>query len=55
MQKGNGDVISSHIAVHFEDNRVAKIDAGTLPTEQDFLTLIAGTPPQAPKAKTPSK
>lgn len=53
MQKGNGEVISSRIAVHFQDNRVARIDAGTLPTEQDFLSLIAGTTPQAPKAETP--
>ncbi|WP_233556415.1 outer membrane protein assembly factor BamE [Noviherbaspirillum sedimenti] len=53
MQKGNGEVISSRIAVHFQDNRVANIDAGTLPTEQDFLSLIAGTTPQASKTATP--
>ncbi|WP_241687784.1 outer membrane protein assembly factor BamE [Janthinobacterium sp. 17J80-10] len=50
MQKGSGDVISSRIAVHFQDNRVAKIDAGSLPNEQDYLSLIAGSKPDAPKA-----
>lgn len=51
MQKGSGEVISSRIAVHFQDNRVARIDAGSLPTEQDYLSLIAGSKPDAPKAK----
>lgn len=50
MQKGSGEVISSRIAVHFQDNRVARIDAGSLPTEQDYLSLIAGSKPDAPKA-----
>lgn len=51
MQKGSGEVITSRIAVHFQDNRVARIDAGSLPTEQDYLSLIAGSKSDAPKAK----
>lgn len=47
MQKGNGEVISSRIAVHFQDSRVARIDAGALPSEQDYLSLIAGTKSKA--------
>jgi outer membrane protein assembly factor BamE len=50
LQKGSGEIISSRIAVHFQDNRVAKIDAGTLPGEREYLSLIAGTTPDAPKA-----
>ncbi len=42
IQKGNGEVISSRIAVHFQDNRVASIDAAELPTEEDYLQVIAG-------------
>lgn len=41
MQKSNGEVISSRIAVHFQDNRVARIDAAELPSEEDYLKLIA--------------
>jgi outer membrane protein assembly factor BamE len=50
LQKGTGQVISSRIAVHFQDNRLASIDAGELPSEQDYLSLIAGSKP-APTAK----
>ncbi|TCS36813.1 outer membrane protein assembly factor BamE [Paucimonas lemoignei] len=53
LQKGNGEVISSRIAVHFEDNRLAKIDAGTLPSERDYLSLIAGKEGDKPKVETP--
>ncbi len=52
MQKGSGEVVSSRIAVHFQDNRVASIDAGTLPTEQDYLTLITSdTKPEASRVR----
>jgi outer membrane protein assembly factor BamE len=53
LQKGSGEAISSRITVFFEDNRVARIDAGTLPNERDFLSLIAGPVPAAQKADTP--
>lgn len=53
LQKGNGEVISSRIAVIFEDNRLAKVDAGTLPSERDFLSLIAGPVSKAQKAEAP--
>ena len=59
MQKGNGEVISSRIAVHFQDNRVTKIEAGTLPSEQEYLSMISGmkreTPVKedAPKVEAP--
>lgn len=49
LEKRNGDVISSRIGVFFKDNRLARIDAGELPTEKEYISLIAGTPP-APAA-----
>lgn len=48
LQKGSGEIISSRIAVYFEDSRVARIDAGTLPSEREYLSLIAGPAQQAP-------
>jgi outer membrane protein assembly factor BamE len=40
--QGNGKVTSSHVTVYFKDNRLARIEGGDLPTEKDFLFLIAG-------------
>ena len=41
LQKGNGEVISSRVTVHFENNRVSRIDGGDLPTERNFLELLS--------------
>jgi len=45
LKKRNGEVISSHVTVFFKDNRLADIDGGTLPTEQEYLAFIAGSAP----------
>ena len=45
LKKGNGEIISSHVAVFFKDNRLVSIDGGILPTEQEYLALIAGSAP----------
>ena len=45
MKKGNGEVISSRVTVFFKDNRLVSIDGGMLPTEQEYLELIAGAAP----------
>ncbi len=50
LEKGNGEIITSRVSVHFQDNRVARVDAGSLPTEQDYLSLIAGSARKPPKA-----
>jgi outer membrane protein assembly factor BamE len=45
LKKSNGEVISSHVAVFFDNNRLTRIDGGQLPTEQEYLALIAGATP----------
>lgn len=45
LKKGNGEVISSRVTVFFKDNRLVSIDGGILPTEQEYLALIAGAAP----------
>jgi outer membrane protein assembly factor BamE len=47
LQKKSGAVISSRVTVIFEGNRVARIDSGELPTEQEYLAFIAGDTPTA--------
>ncbi|HWT72120.1 MAG TPA: outer membrane protein assembly factor BamE [Oxalicibacterium sp.] len=42
MQKGNGEITTSHVTVYFENNRVSRIEGGgELPTEADYLARIA--------------
>ena len=45
LQKRSGEVISSNVTVFFDNNRLARIDGGNLPTEQEYLALIAGSAP----------
>lgn len=47
LQKRSGEVLSSHVTVFFDNNRVARLDGGNLPTEQEYLALIAGGTPRA--------
>ena len=58
MLKRNDEVLSSRVTVFFKDNKVSRFEGGNLPTEVDYLTLIAGAPPKktieaAPKPATP--
>jgi outer membrane protein assembly factor BamE len=41
MQKGNGEITTSRVTVHFKNNRVSRIEGGDLPTEADYLARIA--------------
>ena len=58
LQKSSGEIISSRVTVFFKDARLARLEGGNdLPTEQDYLALIAGrtgsaAPPAAPVAPT---
>jgi outer membrane protein assembly factor BamE len=52
LQKGNGEVISSRVAVFFQNNRLVRIDGDQLPTEEEYLALIAGAAPGAKAAET---
>lgn len=45
LRKGNGEVISSRVTVFFKDNRLVRIESGLLPTEAEYLALIAGSVP----------
>jgi outer membrane protein assembly factor BamE len=42
IRKGNGETTASRVTLYFEDNRLARIVGGDLPTEADYLSRIAG-------------
>jgi outer membrane protein assembly factor BamE len=50
LKKSSGEVISSRVTVFFENNRLTRIDGGQLPTEEEYLALIAGAAPGAKPA-----
>jgi outer membrane protein assembly factor BamE len=45
LQKKGGEVISSRVTVYFKEDRLARIESGELPTEQEYLAYIAGAAP----------
>ncbi|KIF81760.1 outer membrane protein assembly factor BamE [Noviherbaspirillum autotrophicum] len=47
LKKRSGEIISSRVTVFFKDNRLVRIEGGLLPTEQEYLALIAGSAPGA--------
>lgn len=55
LEKSNGDIILSDVTVYFENNRLKRLEGGDLPSERDYIALIAGTPatpaPAEPAAK----
>jgi len=42
LKKSSGEVIASRVTAFFKDNRLVNIEGDTLPTEQEYLALIAG-------------
>ncbi|MCU6434689.1 outer membrane protein assembly factor BamE [Undibacterium sp. Jales W-56] len=40
LQKPNGDLITSRVAVFFKNNTVQRFEGGNLPTEKDYLAHI---------------
>lgn len=52
--EGNGQVTSSRVTVYFKDDRLVRIEGNDLPTERDFLALIAGAPPAPKPAPVPA-
>ncbi len=57
MLKRNDEVLSSRVTVFFKDGKVSRFEGGNLPTEVDYLALIAGAAPKktieaAPKPAT---
>lgn len=54
MQKGNGEVISTRVAVFFKGDKLDHFDGAVLPTEREYLAIIAGTA-AAPKQPAPTE
>ncbi|HXA46159.1 MAG TPA: outer membrane protein assembly factor BamE [Burkholderiaceae bacterium] len=42
LRRSNGEIITSHVSVTFKGNKLEAVDGTTLPTEKDYITLIAG-------------
>ena len=42
LRRGNGELITSHVTVFFKDNKIERVDGTVLPTEKEYITLIAG-------------
>jgi outer membrane protein assembly factor BamE len=42
LQKGNGAIDSSRVSIFFKDGKMTHFEGGDLPTEQDYITRIAG-------------
>jgi len=42
LEKSNGEIILSRIALFFKDNSLVRLEGRDLPTEKDYLALIAG-------------
>lgn len=42
LEKGNGEIITSHLKVTFNGNKLETLDGTLLPTEKDYISLIAG-------------
>ena len=42
LKRGNGELISSHVTVFFKENKLDRVDGTVLPTEKEYITLIAG-------------
>lgn len=55
IRKGNGELTSSLVTVHFKDNLLVRFDGADLPTEQEYLSRIAGSAPATPGAKPETK
>ncbi len=41
LARGNGEVIESAVVVHFKEGVVASFEGGNLPTEKEYIALIA--------------
>jgi outer membrane protein assembly factor BamE len=59
LARGNGEVTSSRVTVYFKDDKVDHFDGGNLPSEREYIQLIAGpvkgAPVMGPKKEEPGK
>jgi outer membrane protein assembly factor BamE len=51
IRKGNGELTSSLVTIHFKENLLVRFDGADLPTEQEYISRIAGSAPATPSAK----
>jgi outer membrane protein assembly factor BamE len=54
MLKRNDEVLSSRVTVYFKDGRVSRFEGGNLPTEVDYLDMLAGGVPEKVKPLAPT-
>jgi outer membrane protein assembly factor BamE len=52
LQRGNGEVLSSRVAVHFKDGFVTRFEGGNLPNEREYIARIAGSAVQLLRAES---
>ncbi|CAN7604650.1 outer membrane protein assembly factor BamE [Pseudoduganella sp. LjRoot289] len=50
LARGNGETISSTVVVFFKEGKVDRFEGGNLPTEQEYIALIAGPAKNAKQA-----
>jgi outer membrane protein assembly factor BamE len=50
LQRRTGEVLSSRVTVFFDNNRLARIEGGNLPSEQEYLAMLAGSAPGVAKS-----
>lgn len=55
LEKGNGEIITSHVSLFFKDGRLVRVEGGDLPTEKDYISLIAGSSPAERPESAPVK
>jgi outer membrane protein assembly factor BamE len=55
IRKGNGELTSSLVTIHFKENLLVRFDGADLPTEQEYISRIAGSAPVTPSAKPEAK
>jgi outer membrane protein assembly factor BamE len=55
LEKGNGEVIVSRVSLFFKNGRLERIEGGDLPTEKDYISLIAGSTPADRRETTPEQ
>jgi len=51
LARGNGETIDSTVVVYFKEGKVDRFEGGNLPTEQEYIALIAGPPKNAKQAQ----
>ncbi|MDB5776485.1 MAG: smpA / OmlA family protein [Herbaspirillum sp.] len=50
LHKGNGQMIASRVTVFFNGDSLTRWEGGNLPTESEYLGLIAGSHPDLPES-----